>query len=198
MINPQSCPIVIFFTATMPVARSTSTSAIAQTSVGPRAMSAMPRPAAFAAPASGEGDARSLHAACFAVACSSSVARATELLQATAKQAAWRERASPSPEAGAAKAAGRGIALIARGPTLVCAIAEVEVERATGIVAVKKMTMGHDCGLIINPDGLKFQIEANVMQGVSRALIEEVKWDATGIKTVDWRTYPVITFARVP
>lgn len=124
--------------------------------------------------------------------------RATELLQATAKQAAWRERASPSPEAGTAKAAGRGIALISRGPTLVCAIAEVEVERATGAVSVKKMTMGHDCGLIINPDGLKFQIEANVMQGVSRALIEEVKWDATGIKTVDWRTYPVITFARVP
>jgi len=63
---------------------------------------------------------------------------------------------------------------------------------------VKKVTMGHDCGLIINPDGLKFQIEANVMQGVSRSLIEEVKWDATGIKTVDWRTYPVITFAKVP
>ena len=50
--------------------------------------------------------------------------------------------------------------------------------------------MGHDCGLIINPDGLKFQIEANVMQGVSRALIEETKWDADGIKTIDWRTYP--------
>jgi CO/xanthine dehydrogenase Mo-binding subunit len=45
---------------------------------------------------------------------------------------------------------------------------------------------------------LKFQIEANVMQGVSRALIEETKWDANGIKTVDWKTYPVITFAKVP
>ena len=74
---------------------------------------------------------------------------------------------------------GRGIALIARGPTLVCAIAEVEVDRGSGLVTVKKMTMGHDCGLIINPDGLKFQLEANVMQGVSRALIEEVKWDAS-------------------
>ena len=125
-------------------------------------------------------------------------ARASELLQATAKQAAWKERPSPSPDAGAAKASGRGIALIARGPTLVCAIAEVEVERSSGSVTVKKVTMGHDCGLIINPDGLKFQIEANVMQGVSRSLIEEVKWDASGIKTVDWRTYPVITFAKVP
>jgi len=124
--------------------------------------------------------------------------RASELLQATAKEAAWKERPSPSPDAGAAKATGRGIALIARGATLVCAVAEVEVDRSSGIVTVKKMTMGHDCGLIINPDGLKFQLEANVMQGVSRALIEETKWDANGIKTVDWRTYPVITFAKVP
>jgi CO/xanthine dehydrogenase Mo-binding subunit len=124
--------------------------------------------------------------------------RAAELLQATAKQAAWKERPSPSSDAGAAKATGRGIALITRGPTLVCAIAEVEVDRASGNVSVKKMTMGHDCGLIINPDGLKFQIEANVMHGVSRALIEEVKWDANGMKTVDWKTYPVITFNKVP
>jgi nicotinate dehydrogenase subunit B len=124
--------------------------------------------------------------------------RASELLQATAKQAGWKERPSPSPDGSASKAVGRGIALIARGPTLVCAIAEVEVDRGSGLVTVKKMTMGHDCGLIINPDGLKFQLEANVMQGVSRALIEEVKWDAAGIKTVDWRTYPVITFAKVP
>jgi len=124
--------------------------------------------------------------------------RASELLQATAKQAAWKERPSPSPDAGAAKPAGRGIALISRGPTLVCAVAEVDVDRSSGLVTVKKMTMGHDCGLIINPDGLKFQIEANVMQGVSRALIEETKWDANGIKTVDWRTYPVLTFRNVP
>ncbi len=124
--------------------------------------------------------------------------RASELLQATAKQAAWKERPSPSPDAENAKATGRGIALIARGPTLVCAIADVEVDRGSGIVTVKKMTMGHDCGLIINPDGLKFQIEANVMHGVSRALMEEVKWDANGIKTVDWKTYPVITFNKVP
>ena len=124
--------------------------------------------------------------------------RATELLQATAKQAAWKERPSPSPDAGAPKATGRGVALIARGATLVCAVADVEVDRPTGTVVVKKMTVGHDCGLIINPDGLKFQIEANVMQGTSRALIEETKWDATGIKTVDWRTYPVLTFRNVP
>jgi CO/xanthine dehydrogenase Mo-binding subunit len=124
--------------------------------------------------------------------------RATELLQSTAKQAGWKERPSPSPDASGAKATGRGIAIITRGPTLVAAVADVDVDRSSGVVTVKKMTMGHDCGLIINPDGLKFQIEANVMHGVSRALYEETKWDANGIKTVDWKTYPVITFNKVP
>ena len=90
------------------------------------------------------------------------------------------------------------MALIARGNTLVAAVAEVEVDRSTGNVAVKRITVGHDCGLIINPDGLKFQIEANAIQGVSRAVLEEVKFDETGVKSVDWRSYPVITFRNVP
>ena len=72
------------------------------------------------------------------------------------------------------------------------------MDRSTGNVAVKRITVGHDCGLIINPDGLKFQIEANAIQGVSRAVLEEVKFDETGIKSVDWRSYPVITFRNVP
>ena len=116
----------------------------------------------------------------------------------TVQQAGWKERPSPSPASGQPKAAGRGVALIARGNTLVAAVAEVEVDRSTGNVAVKRITVGHDCGLIINPDGLKFQIEANAIQGVSRAVMEEVKFDETGVKSVDWRSYPVITFRNVP
>jgi len=58
--------------------------------------------------------------------------------------------------------------------------------------------LSHDCGLIINPDGLKNQIEGNIIQGVSRALLEEVKFDGSGIKTLDWNSYPVIRFPAVP
>jgi nicotinate dehydrogenase subunit B len=58
--------------------------------------------------------------------------------------------------------------------------------------------MSHDCGLIINPDGLKNQIEGNIIQSVSRALLEEVKFDSTGIKSLDWSTYPIIRFPDVP
>jgi CO/xanthine dehydrogenase Mo-binding subunit len=65
-------------------------------------------------------------------------------------------------------------------------------------VTVKKITLGHDCGLIVNPDGLKNQIEGNVLQAVSRALLEEVNFDSTGQKNLDWDSYPVIRFEQVP
>lgn len=132
--------------------------------------------------------------------------RAVELLESTVKEAKWRERPSPAPTLSGPKAVGRGVALISRedarllaaGSTLVCAVAEVEVDRTNGRVIVKRVTVGHDCGLIINPDGLKFQIEANVIQGTSRALMEEVKFDASGVKSLDWGSYPVITFSNIP
>ena len=78
------------------------------------------------------------------------------------------------------------------------AIAEVEVNKTTGHVRVTRVTMAHDCGLIVNPDGLLMQIDGNIVQGVSRALLEEVRYDASGVKTVDWVSYPVLRFREIP
>jgi len=58
--------------------------------------------------------------------------------------------------------------------------------------------VAHDCGLIINPDGLKNQIEGNVIQGTSRALMEEVKFDSSGIKNLDWASYPILRYEKIP
>ena len=85
-----------------------------------------------------------------------------------------------------------------RGNTITVAIAEVEVDKSNGKVAVKRVTLVHDCGLIVNPDGLKNQIEGNVIQGVSRTLMEEVQFDASGVKNLDWASYPIITFGEIP
>ena len=60
------------------------------------------------------------------------------------------------------------------------------------------MTIAHDCGFVVNPDGVKNQIEGNVIQGVSRSLLEEVLFDENGIQNLDWRGYPIITFKDVP
>ncbi len=124
--------------------------------------------------------------------------RATEVLIAAASAAEWKERRSPTPALSGPKAAGRGVALAARGDTIVAAVADVDVDKSTGQVTVKRITLAHDCGLIINPDGLKFQIEGNIIQGVSRTLMEEVKFDATGVTSLDWLSYPVITYRDIP
>ena len=93
---------------------------------------------------------------------------------------------------------GRGVAISNRAGSICGAVAEVEVDKSTGAVAVKRFVLSHDCGLIINPDGLKNQIEGNIVQGVSRALMEEVKFDTSGITTLDWQSYPVIRFPAIP
>jgi nicotinate dehydrogenase subunit B len=86
--------------------------------------------------------------------------------------------------------------------TYVAAYAEVEVTPATGVVWVRRVVVAHDCGLIINPDGLKNQIEGSVIQGISRTLIEEVQFNTSAITSLTWAfqvpNYPVIHFNQVP
>ncbi len=124
--------------------------------------------------------------------------RIIDVLNAAAKQMNWTSRPSPAPAAGGSKTIGRGVAVANRGGSMTASIAEVEVGRATGNVAVKRITLAQDCGLIVNPDGVRNQIQGNVIQGVSRALLEEVKFDATGIKSLDWVSYPIIHFPDIP
>jgi CO/xanthine dehydrogenase Mo-binding subunit len=78
-------------------------------------------------------------------------------------------------------------------------VADVEVNQETGKVTVRRFVAAQDCGPISNPDGLKNQLEGGVMQGMSRALGEEVTWDETKITSVDWRTYrPIYLGGDVP
>jgi CO/xanthine dehydrogenase Mo-binding subunit len=124
--------------------------------------------------------------------------RATDALAAVAKLANWQERPAPAPVSSGNIAAGRGVAVSARSNSVVAVTAEVEVDKSSGEVTVKKIAVAHDCGLIINPDGLKNQIEGNVIQGTSRALMEEVKFDSSGIKNLDWAGYPILRYEKIP
>jgi nicotinate dehydrogenase subunit B len=58
--------------------------------------------------------------------------------------------------------------------------------------------VAHDCGLIINPDGLRNQIEGNVIQAISRTLKEEVTFDRSRVTSLDWRLYPILRFPETP
>jgi len=125
--------------------------------------------------------------------------RGVECLKAAVDRAQWQKRPSPATAAGSATAAkGRGVALTQRANTYIATVADVEVNRATGQVSVKRIVCAHDCGLMINPDGVKNQVEGNIIQGVSRALYEEVTFDANGVTSLDWASYPIMRFPDVP
>lgn len=124
--------------------------------------------------------------------------RISDAVRAVAEKAGWVERPSPLPNSSERILRGRGVAVDQRGGSIPAAVAEVEVDRTTGRVAVSRVTMAFDCGLIINPDGVRSQIEGNIIQGVSRTLLEEVQFDASGVKSVDWMSYPVLRFRDIP
>jgi CO/xanthine dehydrogenase Mo-binding subunit len=122
--------------------------------------------------------------------------RVAAVLRAAAKQAGWQPRGADATRSAIAK--GRGVAISGLAGTVVAQIADVEVNRSTGKVTVRKVTVAHDCGIIVNPDGVRNQIEGNVIQGCSRALMEEVNFDAAGVKNLNWSTYPIMKFSEVP
>jgi CO/xanthine dehydrogenase Mo-binding subunit len=80
----------------------------------------------------------------------------------------------------------------------VAEVAEVEVNRSTGEIRVRKFWVAEDNGLTINPKAVQAQIESNVIQATSRTLKEQATWDASNITSLDWRSYPILTFPEVP
>ena len=121
------------------------------------------------------------------------------VVNAAAKAANWDTR--PSPKPGNAKTGvvtGRGIACVLyEGNNGYSAlVAQVSVDQATGIITVTGLIAAQDSGPVSNPDGLRNQMEGGALQGMSRALHEEVKWNSGlgAITSADWRTYPVMQF----
>jgi CO/xanthine dehydrogenase Mo-binding subunit len=127
--------------------------------------------------------------------------RGIEVLTRLKALAKWETRPSPQPGSGSGNIAkGRGVSYVKYElvRTYVGIVADVEVDRASGAIRVTRVTMTHDCGQIINPDGLRNQVEGNIIQTLSRTLIEELKFDRSAVTSLDWVSYPIITFPDVP
>jgi CO/xanthine dehydrogenase Mo-binding subunit len=77
-------------------------------------------------------------------------------------------------------------------------VATVEVNRRSGQLRVKHFAVVRDCGQIISPDGVKNQIEGNILQTVSRTLKEEIAFNRSQVTSVDWVSYPILTFPEIP
>lgn len=118
--------------------------------------------------------------------------RAREVLETAARSAGWGTPLPPGE--------GRGIAFAQyeNEAAYVAAAAHVRVDSKSGEVHVKRVTVAHDCGLIINPDGVRNQVEGNVIQSVSRALKEQVTFDESRVTSADWDSYPILKFSEVP
>jgi nicotinate dehydrogenase subunit B len=77
-------------------------------------------------------------------------------------------------------------------------VADVNVERTTGRVRVVNVFVAHDCGIIVNPDGVQNQVQGAVIQGLSRSLHEEVGYSQERITSLDWMQYPILRFSETP
>jgi CO/xanthine dehydrogenase Mo-binding subunit len=126
--------------------------------------------------------------------------RGIAVLRAAANLAKWDTRPSPRKDQSGTIARGRGVAYVKyeNVRTYVAGVAEVEVNRQTGAIRCTRFYVAHDCGQIINPDGVRAQIEGNIIQTVSRTLKEELRWNRSWVTSVDWASYPILRFPEVP
>nr|WP_315237526.1 molybdopterin cofactor-binding domain-containing protein [uncultured Albidiferax sp.] len=135
--------------------------------------------------------------------------RAAELVRATADKAGWKPHTQPQQQAAAGDwVTGQGFAYArynhskwpGYGSAWAAWVADVDVNRATGEVHVRRVVVGHDAGLLVNPAGVEQQIHGNVLQTTSRALKEKVQF-TPGTNTVasqEWGSYPILNFREVP
>jgi nicotinate dehydrogenase subunit B len=126
--------------------------------------------------------------------------RGVELIKRVAAMMKWQTRPSPGPNKTAAIARGRGISYVhyKHDETYVAMGMEVVMERSSGRLKVERVFCAHDCGQIINPDGVRAQVEGCILQTISRVLMEEVKFDRSRVSSVDWASYPILRFSDAP
>ncbi|MDR6444312.1 nicotinate dehydrogenase subunit B [Paraburkholderia terricola] len=134
--------------------------------------------------------------------------RAIDLVKAVAEKAGWEPRNAALKEAREQGdiARGRGFAYAryvhSKFPGFGAAwsawVADVEVNRKSGELAVTRVVVGQDTGTMINPDGVRHQIHGNVIQATSRALKERVTFGENAVTSQEWGAYPILTFREVP
>jgi nicotinate dehydrogenase subunit B len=120
--------------------------------------------------------------------------RARDVITAAADEFHWAARATASGGYGYGFAFARYKNLAAY-----CAVAmQVHVDRETGRTRVLRVAAAVDTGQVINPDGVRNQIEGGILQSLSWSLFERVSFDATHITSIDWATYPILRFSELP
>ncbi len=123
--------------------------------------------------------------------------RTVAVLESVRDASRWKT-GSARTQVGGKVMRGQGVAAMFRSGTYWACVAHIAVDTGTGVIKVEKMTISVDPGIVINPVQLKRQIEGGSVMGVSMALLEEVRFDESGVVSSDWRSYPIATMADLP
>jgi len=124
--------------------------------------------------------------------------RAKAVIERAALGAQWQAGPLSAREGGKLLGRGLGFAKYKNLSAYVAVVADVAVDPLAGTVRVTKLFAAADAGLIINPDGLRNQIEGGLVQATSWTLFESVDFNRDGIRVRSWADYPVLRFADVP
>jgi nicotinate dehydrogenase subunit B len=127
--------------------------------------------------------------------------RALEALSRAATAFRWTARPSPNPQRSqSGPLTGQGMAYVRykQAENYVAVFIELTVDPTAGRIAARRVVCAHDCGLVVNPEALRSQVEGGILQALSRTLHEEVQFDRSRVTSVDWSSYPILTFTEVP
>ena len=125
-------------------------------------------------------------------------ARWLGVLDAAVQAAGWIPKVSGSSLGSGDVVTGRGIGLGTHHVSYGAAVAEIEVNKRTGVIVARRLFGALDCGQVVNPAAVEAQIMGQMIQATSRTLKEEVLFDQQGVTSLDWMAYPVLRFAEHP
>jgi nicotinate dehydrogenase subunit B len=125
--------------------------------------------------------------------------RLKTVLERLRQESGWEKRPAPNPAAaGATQLRGQGVSVMLRSGTYWGCACQIAITPASGAIAVEKITVVVDPGIVVNPQQLKRQVEGGTMMGVSEALYEEVAFDQSAVTSRDWQSYPILKMADMP
>jgi nicotinate dehydrogenase subunit B len=126
--------------------------------------------------------------------------RLIAVIKEVSEMAGWTPAPSHSAPGSGTVRSGRGIAAMRYEGTggYAAVIVHLDVDTGTGAVSVRHVWAAQDCGLAVNPEGMRAQAEGCCIQGISRSLKEELKWTPDQVTSRDWVSYPIATFSDVP
>jgi nicotinate dehydrogenase subunit B len=119
-------------------------------------------------------------------------------LEGVAKISNWKSKVAASNLSSANVVKGRGVGFGHFANSRVAAVADIEVNKSSGKITVKEVFVASDAGLVVYPDGMHNNEEGAIMQGVSKALYEQLVFDKKGVTSLDWVSYPMIRFKEAP